>query len=939
MRLMHLFMVGIATMGITSFEGNSLSAAATARVVSAPVQLRTEHRHNPLAINSRQPDLGWSLPWKGHGMMQSGYQILVASSRKLLAKNDGDLWNTGHVDSDQSIDIHYAGRMLAARERCFWKVRVWNQAGVASPWSAVGRWQEGLMVAAQWHHAQWIGWTPKWSAGIVHPLPSIYLRDQFNVNKPVKRAIAYFCGIGLGRMYINGKRTSDTQLSPPLSWYPKRCYYVARNVTRLLQQGKNAIGVILGNGRAYGLGGPAPYTIHIPPRMILMLHITYADGSTAVVTSNTHWQMTDRGPIRMNSEYNGETYNVAMRMPGWNKVGYHASGWKMATRVASPGGQLMAMMQLPIEITQIVHPIKVEQIAPGKWMFDMGQNMVGWCRIHIPNCPAGTRVVLRHGESLVRHGKLTVDLNPAKGPLHLYVTNLRSALQTDTVIMDGKGGITWHPIFTYHGFRFVELTGYPGTPTLSTLEGEEVHDAVPRTGNFACSDKLMDQLIHNCRWGIQNNYRSIPTDCPQRDERQGWMGDRGMESRSESFMFNNELFYDKWLWDMQTAQQPDGNVSDVNPPYWSVYTGDVTWPSTFIYLPGTLYLQYGQVSPIRDHYAAMAKWINFQLAKVHQGVTTADTYGDWCSPARSPLKIHSSDPNRATPGVVLATATLYKDLNLMAWYAGILHRFGQRAHWLHEARRLYVGFNRQAWNAAGKYYGNGSDTSCILALASGITPKNRQADVIRRFLWRMHKRQDDHVGVGVIGMQWIFNEMSRMGQAQLAWKMLNQTTYPGWGFMIKHGATTIWELWNGNTANPAMNSEDHVMFIGDMLTWLFQYVGGIQSSIHHPGFKLVIMKPHVLGKLTWVRCQHRSPYGLIVSNWKIQGGHFNWHVQVPPNSRAMVEIPSPNAASVKLDGHAVPKKPWIKFVKFAHGRAIYQVGSGDYRFTSPWLAQ
>ena len=912
------------------------STTATAAVVSAPTHLQIQLRHNPVAVNSHHPRFGWQLPWTGYGARQTGYQIIVASSRALLAKNDGDLWNSGRVTSDKSINIRYAGSPLVARERCFWKVRVWNQAAQPSAWSQAGHWQEALWVPAQWQHAQWIGWKPRWKKGIRHPLPAIYLRDQFDLSHRIKRAVAYFCGIGLGRMYINGKRTSDAQLSPPLSWYPKRCYYVARNVTPLLHKGENAIGVILGNGRAYGLGGPAAYTIHIPPRMILMIHITYADGTSSVVTSGPQWKMTDRGPIRMNSEYNGETYNTAMQMPGWNKVDYHAAGWKSAELVHPPGGKLLAMMQFPIKITQILHPIKVAEVAPGKWMFDMGQNMVGWCRIHIPNAPAGTKIILRHGESLVRNGKLTVNLNPSAGhgQLHLYVANLRSAKQTDTVIMDGKGGITWHPIFTYHGFRFVELLGYPGKPTLSTLEGQEVHDALPRTGSFACSDKLVDQLFHNCRWGIQNNYRSIPTDCPQRDERQGWMGDRGMESRSESFVFNTELFHDKWLWDMQSAQRPSGDISDVNPPYWAFYTHDVTWPSTFIYLPGTLYLQYGQISPIRDHYAAMAKWINFQLRMVHHGITRADSYGDWCSPARSPLKIHSSDPNRATPKVVLATATLYKDLTLMAWYAGILHHPSQRQHWLAEAHRLKVGFNKYAWNATGHYYGNGSDTACILALASGITPKNRQADVIRRFLWRMNKRQDDHVGVGVIGMQWIFNEMSRMGQSQLAWKMLNKTTYPGWGFMIKHGATTVWELWNGNTANPAMNSEDHVMFIGDMLTWLFQYVGGIQSSMIHVGFKHVIMDPHILGKLTWVRCYHRSPYGKIISNWKISDGEFIWHVRVPPNSTATVEIPAKDAADVQLNGAAIKPHAWIKFIKYSHGRAIYRVESGHYRFTS-----
>ncbi len=899
----------------------------------APTHLQAQLRANSRAVNSLHPRLRWVLPWKGHGKMQSAYEVLVASSAKLLDKNVGNLWNSGKVASDNSVDVHYAGSRLKPRQRCYWKVRVWNQGGQASEWSPMAHWQEALLTPGQWHHAMWIGWKPKWKLGVRHPLPAIYLRDQFQVGKPVKRAVAYFCGLGLGRMYINGLRTSKTELSPPLSWYARRCYYVARNVTKLLHTGKNAIGVILGNGRAYGLGG---YTIHIPPRMILVLHIRYTDGSSAVVVSNPRWRMTDRGPIRMNSEYNGETYNVSRRMAGWNKPGFAAAGWRAAQHVSSPGGRLIAAFQKPIEVTQILHPVKVARIAPGKWMFDMGQNMVGWCRIKIPNAPAGTRVVLRHGESLVRNGVQTVDLNPAgPGKLHLYVANLRSAKQTDTVILNGKGPFTWHPIFTYHGFRFVELTGYPVTPTLATLEGQEVHDALPVTGGFACSDKLVDQIVHNARWGIQNNYRSIPTDCPQRDERQGWMGDRGMESRSESFLFNTELFHDKWLWDIQDGQRPSGDVSAVNPPYWAVYSKDVTWPSTFIYLPGTLYLQYGQISPIADHYAAMSRWIDYQLKKVHHGVTHADTYGDWCSPPRSPHNIHSSDPNRATPKAVLATATLYKDLQLMAWYARVLHKPAQRRHWLAEAHRLFIGFNKHLWNAKGKYYGNGSDTACILSLASGIVPPARRADVMRRFLWRMNARQDDHVGVGVIGMQWIFNEMARAGHAELAWRMLNQTTYPGWGYMVKHGATTIWELWNGNTANPAMNSQDHVMFIGDMLTWLFQYVGGIKSDPHEPGFRRILMKPHVLGDLKWVNTWHRSPYGKIVSDWHVlPNGTFHWRIRVPANSTALIQIPAAAGSVVMLDGHKVHNTAWLKFVRFSNGRSVYAVESGSYRFAS-----
>ncbi len=959
-----LALVGLSMADCTDRGGTPAQLDATV----APVHLQTQLRSNPLAINSVHPQLGWVLPWRGHGEFQSAYDVLVASSRKRLARNDGNLWNSGKVLSAQSINIRYDGSALTARQRCFWKVRVWNQAGTASDWSRVATWQVGLLARSNWKHAQWIGEGTRLvpsARNVIHPvirakvfnyemtapagwhpvdaLPATYLRKQFTAPKPIKRAVAYLCGLGYSRLFVNGERISHDQLSPALSWYPKRAYYRAYNVTRQLRQGSNVMGVILGDGRFYAprVHQPLPSVSFGTPMLLLRLHIRYADGTTANIVTNGSWQMTDNGPLRADDVYDGDVYDTRLEMPGWNRPGYHFSvpQWSRVAMVPGPGKAAILQSQFnqPIRITRIIHPKKILQVAPGKWMFDMGQNMVGWCQITAPNAPTGTKIFLRYGESLERNGKYTVKLTKrGKGRIHLYVANLRSATQTDELILNGKGPITWHPIFTYHGFRFVELTGYPGTPTLHTLEGEEVVDDLPKTGGFACSDELVNQIVHNCRWSIQNNHNSIPTDCPQRDERQGWMGDRGMESRSESFVANTERFFDKWLWDMQDAQHSSGNIADVNPPYWSIYSGDVTWPSTFIYLPGTLYLQYGQLRPLQAHYTAMRKWINYQLTKVRHGITGADTFGDWCSPARSSKNIHSADPRRATPGPLLATATLYKDLRLMARYAEWLHKTADRRHWMAEARNLYRGFNRYLWNASRDYYGNGSDTACILPLAVGIVPADRRIQVVARLLYRMNHVQHGHVGVGVIGMQWIFNTLSQIGQSNLAWNMLNKTSYPGWGYMVKHGATTVWELWNGNTANPAMNSQDHVMLIGDMLTWLFNDVAGISSDPLDPGFRRIIMRPIPMPGLTWVKAWHRSPYGKIVSDWKIRAdGTFQWHVRIAANTFATVEVPTAQASAVKLNGHKITNKPWIKFVAFANDRAIYDVESGVYDFSAP----
>ncbi|MGC8624638.1 MAG: family 78 glycoside hydrolase catalytic domain [Phycisphaerae bacterium] len=934
---------------------------------AAPIHLQTQLRANPLAINSVRPQLGWVLPWKGRGQFQAAYQILVASSPELLAANTGNLWNSGQMLSDQSMNVHYQGATLRAGQRCFWKVRVWNQAGDISHWSQAARWQEGLLARSNWKHAQWIGEGSALVATSPHPahlwlrqsifghqmvvpagphptdaLPATYLRDAFKAPKTIKRAVVYVCGLGYSRLFINGKSASDDYLSPDVSWYPKRAYYRTYNVTRLLRRGKNVIGVILGDGRFYAPRLHRPILTYSfgPPMLLLRLHIRFSDGSTANIVTNSSWKMTDTRPLRADDIYDGDIYDARMEMHGWDAPGYHpaAPRWSRATIV--PGlaktAVLKSQFNNSIRITRIIHPKKLVQVAPGKWIFDMGQNMVGWCQITVPKGSAGTEIFLRHGESLERNGKYTVNLTPrGKGRIHLFVANLRSATQTDELILNGKGSITWHPIFTYHGFRFVELNGYPGTPTRNTIEGMEVVNALPRSGSFTCSDKLVNQIIHNCRWGTRNNYCSIPTDCPQRDERQGWMGDRSEESKGEAFMFNNERFYEKWLWDMQDAQRPDGSIADVNPPYWQLYTGDVTWPSTFIFLPDNLYTQFGRLSIIRDHYAAQTKWMKYALAKVHHGITKADTYGDWCSPPRSPKHIHSRDPKRATPGPLLASATLYQDLKLMAWYASLLHKPADQQRWLAAAAKIKAGINDSLWNARKHYYCNGSDTACILPLAAGLVPASRRMDVIRRLLYRINVVQHGHVGSGLIGGQWLFRTLTRIGQSQTAWDMLNKATYPGWGYMVKHGATTIWELWNGNTANPGMNSQDHLMLIGDMITWLFEDVGGIKSDPRDPGFHHIIMRPIILHGLTWVKTWHRSPYGKIISDWKVKpDGMFQWHVRVPANSFATAEIPAAQAGAVRLNGHKISDRPWIKFVGFINGRAIYALASGDYHFTA-----
>jgi alpha-L-rhamnosidase len=434
-------------------------------------------------------------------------------------------------------------------------------------------------------------------------LPARYVRKEFAVKKPIARATIYCSGMGISELYVNGKRTDDDVLSPGLSEYDKRVFYVTRDATGLLKRGPNALGVVLGNGRFFAPRTKSPVNTKTYgfPKLLLQLQIEYADGSKETIISDESWAITDQGPIRANNEFDGEEYDARMEMPRWAEPGFKADEWRPAMLVSAPGGELCAQMIEPIRVTQTLKPISVKEVSPGVHIFDMGQNMVGWCRLHVAE-PSGASVKLRHAETLKPDG-------------HLYLDNIRGALVTDVYTLSGKGNETYEPRFTYHGFRFVEVTGFPGKPTLTAIEGKVVHDDLEPAGAFFSSNPLVNQIFSNIVWGVRGNYRSIPTDCPQRDERQGWLGDRSEECRGESYIFNTAPLYAKWLQDMADAQKENGSVSDVCPSYWPFYNDNVTWPSSIAIIPGTLRDQFGDIGPIEKIYPASRKW----LLHIHQG--------------------------------------------------------------------------------------------------------------------------------------------------------------------------------------------------------------------------------------------------------------------------------------------------------------------------------
>jgi len=1055
-------------------------------------RLRCEYLEDPLGIDSVNPRLSWNLASVTpgvRGLAQSAYQILVASSPDKLANDEGELWDSGRVSSDESVLIPYAGKPLASRSECFWKVRVWDQNGSATAWSPPARWTMGLSTPDDWN-AQWIGldgeepaaeaiqlegahwvWYPEGTASTAYPLgsryfrrtfqipddrnvkcayyraavddhctvflngrricshdnfrtvresdvtgvrpdvnvlgiiginggdapnsagvlgvlivefddgsqrnistdaqwkssdkdepgwntdpdldesrwkpvevigsagvqpwgtlvatenrrlPARFLRKEFTSDKKVRRATVSYSGLGLSELYLNGEKVGDEVLSPGLTEYPKRTIYVTHDVTNQIQNGENAIGVILGNGRYHSVRGEAESGMlnYGFPKLLLNLHIDYIDGSQQDVVSDTSWKLTAEGPIIANNEFDGEEYDARKEFSDWTRLGFNDSMWLAAELVDAPKGELSAQMADPIRVIEPVRPVEVTEPQPGTFVFDMGQNIVGWCRLKVKG-PAGTTIKLRHAETVDSDGSL-------------YVANLRGAAATDIYTLKGGKLEIWEPRFTYHGFRFVEVTGFPGKPTLDTLTGQVVHDDLEFVGQFSCSNQLINKIYNNIVWGVRGNYRSIPTDCPQRDERLGWLGDRSEESKGESYLFDIAALYTKWLRDIEDSQKANGSIPDLCPAHLPLYSDNVTWPSAAVIIPDMLHRQYGDKEVVARQYGCAKKWVDHMLEFVQDGIIDRDSYGDWCVPPEDPALIHSKDPARTTDKALLATAFLYHDLQLMQEFATILGKKDDAQRFATRAQELATAFNNRFLKSDLEQYDNGTQTANILPLYFGLVPEEKRQAIFQGLVDNIVDKSHGHIGTGVIGGKYLNQVLSSGGRADVAYTIASQSDYPSWGYMISQGATTVWELWNGNTADPSMNSHNHVMLVGDLVVWFFEYLAGIAPDDANPGFKHIVMRPHPVGDLSFARASFRSPYGPVRSEWQRSESNFDWTVLVPANTTATLYVPTKDANAVTESGQNAKTADGVSFVGMDNDRAIFEVTSGSYNFQSEY---
>lgn len=730
-----------------------------------------------------------------------------------------------------------------------------------------------------------------------------YLRNAFKLDgKEIKSAKAYIATAGYYELYINGKRIGDDVLAPQQTDFRKSVIYNTLNITEELRnastKGDSAVvGVILGNGRTV----PMRYNKHQKcpffgfPKCRMDILIEYADGKRQRISSNDKWKATANGPIRSNNEYDGEVYDANMELAGWNMLGYDDSQWQLAERSEIPTGAMYPQTQK----NQKAKPLSSFEGIPESEMIkgsivDVKQNIAGWLAVKVRG-NKGDTIRIKYAE------RLNADST-------LYIANLRDAETEDIYVCNGTEGEGrwWQPRFVYHGFRYAEIKGMKDV-VISDVKPYVVADDVAQIGSFTSSNATLNTIVRNAWWGILDNYKGFPVDCPQRNERQPWLGDRTVGTLGESYLFDNNNLYTRWMRDICDAQRYDGCIPDVAPSFWNYFNDDVTWPSALPFTCQMLYEQFGNDEAMRNSYPYIKRWIkHFFDDYMKDGIITKDKYGDWCMPPEKPELIHSEDPARQTEGSLISTAYMIKVLRLMSDFGKHLGYNEEAADYTEKAKAMTEAFNRHfLTKKAGTspepghplypdsiFYGNNTATANVLPLAFGLVPEDCRQSVIDNVVKNIIVDNDGHVSCGVIGISFLLRTLTANGYPDVAYLIATNTSYPSWGYMAEHSATTIWELWNGDTANPAMNSGNHVMLLGDLLTWCYQDLGGIKNAVGSKAYEHLMMKPAFgIQDLDSIDCQYRTPRGLVRSKWTKTLEKLHWEVTLPEGTKADCVMP------------------------------------------------
>jgi alpha-L-rhamnosidase len=1058
------------------FTGSSSVVRAAVEVT----QLRCEYRHDPLGLDVVRPRLSWLNTSDERGARQTAYHILVASTPELLAKNQGDRWDSGKIVSDQQNQIEYHGQPLTSGAVCYWKVRTWDQSGKPGAWSQPATWSMGLLLPADWQ-AQWIGnddayqvsaedaalnkqfalkglkWVqmPKktgkvggdtylrreielpadrilkratwvlyafnecratvngvavgsaahWEAtsrlditktlkpgrnslGLVvqiadpylpaavgqvvlqfetggpvlvpldvswkatqeaapgwmtvgfddktwpsaelangsNPwgapptksdvprLPAPYLRKEFVASGPVKCATVYVSALGIYELRLNGQPVTQDVLAPGWTNFNKRVHYQTYDVTRLINKGNNALGAILGDGwYASSLAHYDKRNLYKGrPRFILQLELELADGTIQRVCSDDTWK-TAFGPVRHADLLIGCEYDARLAMLGWDRPGFNEQGWSsVLIGEDSPKGKkssvvLQASMAEPSRIIEELPAKSVSEPNPGRWTFDLGQNMVGWVRLKVRG-PAGQRITVRHAEMLNADGTL-------------YTAALRSCPATDYYIMSGQGEETFEPFGTFHGFRYVEIRGLDTKPELSAVTGLVVHTPMDRTGSFESSHALLNQLYSNQVWGQKGNYLEVPTDCPHRDERMGWTGDTQFFAPTAAYNFNIANFFTRWLQNSRDDQNANGSFPHVIPGIIGG-GGSTAWSDAPIICAYNIYRNYGDTRLITEQYESMERYMKWLETKTKDRITTVGGFGDWLNAGGGAKK------------EVMDTGYHAYLAQIMAEMAQAIGRTEDAARYTQRSIDLKTAFAREFIQPDGAIK-ESSQTAYALAFTMDLLPADMREKAANKFVQEI-KRFNDHLATGFIGTPRLLPGLSQAGHDDMAYKLLLTDTYPSWLFSVKNGATTMWERWDGWTPEKGfgaigMNSFNHYAF-GAVGEYLYGYVGGIQSA--SPSYKTIKIRPVLGAGLSWAKTSLESPYGRIATAWNVKSSALQLDVTIPPNTTAVVYIPTTDAASVTEDGKPISKVKGVTFLRQEPGAAVYTIGAGIYHFRS-----